>query len=469
MTGTVFVTGAGGFIGRTLLPRLLAAPGIRVKALFRRSGAAATAAGELGAEIVTGDLLQPSGWRSALEGVDTVVHLAAATGRAAPADYERANVRATRKLLAASRVAGVRRFLYVSTIAAGYADQSYYPYARTKARAEALVVQSGLAFAIVRPTLVLGADSPIWLTLRKIAGLPVIPLPQKGRAVSVQPVHVDDVARGIALVLETTRFQSEVFDLGGPDLMPFAAFLSDIHRAATGKPARIVPVPLAPIRLMLALMEPVLRPVMPVTAGQLAVFANDSTATPNWLLDQLRSGMATTEQTIELLADPPRANPGAPPRPPARPLTDDDRQVLHAEAALFGRYLVGVPPDAYATRHYVAAAVEYGLALDSDLAPFDRTMLSIARKGQLLTRIADAYSAILHRGGALRRKLVMLAAILEHAAPTGELFDRPRGDGAGGALLGLLGLGAGFGLSLAAGLVLFLPIRLARGAGARRA
>jgi len=474
MTGAVFVTGAGGFIGRALLPRLLASPERRIKALYRRPDSAVRSAAGPTMEIVAGDLLQPSGWRAALEGVETVIHLAAATGRAAPAEYERANFRATRKLLAACRAAGVRRFLYVSTIAAGYPDQSYYPYARTKARAEALVVSSGLDFAIVRPTLVLGADSPIWLTLRKIAGLPVIPLPRKGRPVSVQPVHVDDVVRGIAMLLDAGRFQGEVFELGGPDAMPFSAFLSDIHRAVTGKPARIVPVPLVPIRLLLALVEPVLRPLMPVTAGQLAVFANDSTAAPNWLLDRLRDGIATTEGTIARLTEMPPAGPAAPAarppsRAPARALTDDAKRALEVECALFGRYLVGVSPNAYASRHYVEASARHGLAVDADLAPFDRAMLAVAREGRLLTRCADAYSAILHRGGALRRKLIVLAAILEHAAPTSELFDRPKGNGVAGALLGLLGHGAAFGLALIAGLMIFLPVRLLRSAGAGNA
>ncbi len=470
MTEVVFITGAGGFVGRSLVPLLLGATNRRIKTLHRQP-VVDGAAREAGPEVIAGDLLEPSGWRGALDGVDTVIHLAALTGRAAPAAYERANVEATRNLLDACKAAGVRRFLYVSTIAAGYADQSYYPYARTKARAETLVRDSGLDFTIIRPTLVLGADSPIWLTLCKIAALPVIPLPQKSRPVAVQPVHVDDVVRGIALVLDSGRFQGENFDLGGPDPLPFAEFLSEIHRALCAKPARIFAVPLAPIQLMLALMEPVLRPLMPVTAGQLAVFANDSTASPNWLLDELRDGTATTAQTIARLTDPPPKGPGAsrigsPTSPPTRPLTDDARRILEAECALFGRYLIGMSPNAYVTAKYLGAAAAHGLAFDADLAPFDRAMLSVARKGRMFTRWADAYSAILHRGGALRRKLVALAAILEHAPPTSEAFDRPRGNGPVGALLALFLHGAGFGLSLIAGALIFLPIRLVRGASA---
>ena len=102
-----------------------------------------------------------------------MVHLAALTGRAAPEEYKRVNVDGTSVLLQACKAAKVRRFLHVSTIAAGYPDQRYYPYATTKAQAESLVRESGLDLAIVRPTLVLGEKSPIWNTL--------VPIPEGRR------------------------------------------------------------------------------------------------------------------------------------------------------------------------------------------------------------------------------------------------------------------------------------------------
>ena len=88
-----------------------------------------------------------------------MVHLAAVTGRAAPADYRRVNVDGTRALLRACTAAKVRRFVHMSTIAAAYAEQRYYPYAKSKSEAEALVRDSGMDFSIIRPTLVLGARS----------------------------------------------------------------------------------------------------------------------------------------------------------------------------------------------------------------------------------------------------------------------------------------------------------------------
>jgi len=350
----------------------------------------------------------------------------------------------------------------VSTIAAGYPDKRHYPYAVTKAKAEPLVRESGLAHTIIRPTLVLGARSPIWHTLRKIAKLPVLPLPQSRRPVSVQPIHADDVARGIAMVLESGRFESEVLELGGPRPLPFAEFIEIVQIALRGEAGRIVRVPIWPMRSALALMEPALRPLMPVTAGQLALFANDSTASENWLLAQLRAGMPTVEAMIADLVDLEDASSKEAPatRPIKRrslPMTDGARIVLEQECRKFAACLVRAEPSAYVIEQYAKAAHRHGLAFDQGFTRFDRIVLWLARKGPLLTRCADAYCALFHRRGALRRKLIVLAAILEHVAPTNEAFDvtpqcHPAAD-----VLRLAAYSLTSGGSLVAGAVVLLP------------
>jgi NADH dehydrogenase len=464
MAESVFVTGAGGFIGGILLRHLSSGPHGLVKALMRRP--ASPNASDLDtprAQEVIGDLLDPDSYRGALAGCGTVVHLAAATGKARPRDCERVNVEGTRVLLEACKSAGVRRFLYVSTIAAGYPDQRYYAYAKTKARAEQLVRESGLACAVVRPTLVLGEGSPIWRTLLRIARLPVIPLPQGSRPVSVQPIHADDVARGIALLMDSDRFDGEVLDLGGPRPLPFAEFLGLVQLELRGEAGRIVRVPLRPVRTMLALMEPMLRPPMPVTAGQLALFANDSTATENWLLAALRPGMPSTEAMIEALVESAdgdggsRSRVAATPRRQGRTMSVGSRRVLEKECRTFAAYLLGASPGAYVREHYERAAYAHGLAFDGDFTRFDRITLALARKAPLFARCADAYCALFHPRGALRRKLIVLAAILEHAAPTSEAFDRTSPGSAVLAALSLAAYASTFAASLLLGAVVLAP------------
>ena len=93
---------------------------------------------------MTGDLSAPDVWTARLAGCETVLHLAAVTGKARTADFHAINAEGTRVLLERARAAGVSRFIFVSSIAAGFADQRHYPYAVSKVEAEQAVLASGL-------------------------------------------------------------------------------------------------------------------------------------------------------------------------------------------------------------------------------------------------------------------------------------------------------------------------------------
>jgi nucleoside-diphosphate-sugar epimerase len=456
----IFVTGASGFIGKNLIQRHAVLANRKIRILTRL----ATAEHEPrdgSVERVVGDLLKSETYQEALVGCDAVVHMAAATGRATPEEYHRVNVEGTRKLLQACKTAGVSKFLHVSTIAAGYSNQRYYDYAKTKAQAEALVMESGLDYLIVRPTLVLGENSPIWKTLAKIAGLPIIPLPE-GQPVLVQPIEVNDVVRGIEHLLARERFDGEILELGGPDQMPFREFLQLIQSALRGSPGKIVSVPLAPIRFGLAAIEPLLRPFMPVTAGQLAVFANNSVASDNWLHSELRADMPSTKETIAALVDggdkgDDRNSRVARQMGEVSPLPERSQLILDEECRTFTTYLAGTLPSRYIQECYATAARTHGLAKDEGISCVDRAALKVARRGRFFARSADAYCALFCRNGALRRKLVLLAAILEHAAPTSEAFDRVAPSNIIRVLISLAAYGLAFCVSLLLGAAVLLP------------
>ncbi|MGE3142322.1 MAG: NAD-dependent epimerase/dehydratase family protein [Hyphomonadaceae bacterium] len=452
MKPLLFVTGAGGFIGARLVARLCAA-GWRVRALVRQ----APAEGLADAEIVLGDLERPESYAHALDDVDTLIHLAAITGSAPPARFRRVNVEGSAALIAAAKAAGVRRIAFISSIAAGYANKRFYPYARSKEEAEALVAASGLAFAILRPTIVLAAEAPIWASITRIARLPLIPLPQGARPVRVQPVHVDDVVRAIEIVLDREAFAGETLDVGGPDPEYFADFLQEVRRALTGSAPPVVRAPAGPVRYALACMEPALRPLLPMTAGQLALFVNDSDARPSWLMEALRPGMPSAKALVRRLT----ARADEPPPPPAPSQSPPpDTAALRAEGDVFTRYLTGAGAGDAVAAHYARAMAARGLADDAAFTPFDRICLAFARSGPFQARCADAYCALLARGGALRRKLVALAAILESRAPASDLFDRPAQTSPIGAALALIPLGAAFAGSFLIGFAVLTGKRL---------
>lgn len=209
----VLVTGASGFIGRSLCAELTRR-GCDVLALLRRPAAGPWSSVVL-AELGAGSMSAAS-----LEGVDTIFHLAGkahvkARSAAEVREYEAVHVHGTRSLLVAAREAGVRRFVLLSSVKAmgeGGEDtrdedspcDPQSPYGITKLEAERLVLEElPLPCPVVlRPALVYGAGSKgnLDLMIRAVRkGLfPAIAFPPNARSM----IHVVDVVRACLLAAD---------------------------------------------------------------------------------------------------------------------------------------------------------------------------------------------------------------------------------------------------------------------------
>jgi nucleoside-diphosphate-sugar epimerase len=272
MNGPLFLTGASGFVGRRVVGALAAAGHADVRLLARDPARLPTPL-PAGWRAVRGTLSDPAAWQAALPGCAGVLHLAASTGKASRREHFAVNRDGTAALLAAAERAGVRRFLLVSSVAAGYSDRRWYHYAESKAAAEALVRRSAMEHLIVRPTLVLGPGSPLLASLGRLALLPV-PLRFGAGRVEVQPIHGDDLAELLVAALALERWDGRIITAGGPQALPIRELLAAIRRARGRAPRAPLALPLGPLRALLGTLEPLLRPVLPFTAGQLAFFAN---------------------------------------------------------------------------------------------------------------------------------------------------------------------------------------------------
>src|SRR6185436_3112229 len=194
----VLVTGAGGFIGRALVGRLRAA----------------------GAEVVrVRDLARDPVWDGAARRCGGMVHLAnIAHARVDRAELERVNVEGTRRLAEQALAAGVRRFVYVSSIkvhgnespAGGFSAASAIDpadaYGETKARAERALREleaQGLQLTILRPPLVYGASVRAnFLALARAVDRR-LPLPLASVRNRRSLVYVGNLADAIVRCLET--------------------------------------------------------------------------------------------------------------------------------------------------------------------------------------------------------------------------------------------------------------------------
>jgi len=196
----VLVTGASGFIGQALVGALTEA-GMDVLGLSRsRDG---------DARYRRADVTDPASLAGVCTGQDVVFHLAGIAHTQAPgASHEAVTVGGTRALVSEALRAGVRHFIYVSSIKAVCSEDEY---AQSRFRAEELVRAAGFAAcAIVRPALVYSAGMRGNLDrLMKVARWRVpLPLPQGGALRSL--VHRDDVVR-VLLALASAPKESVAY------------------------------------------------------------------------------------------------------------------------------------------------------------------------------------------------------------------------------------------------------------------
>jgi nucleoside-diphosphate-sugar epimerase len=218
----VFLTGGTGFIGGEVARRLRGR-GDTVRALVRDPSRAA-ALTRLGCDLVVGDLSDEAALGAACAGADAVVHGAAVYEVGVPAERRPAlvdtNVGGTERVLGAALSAGVRRAVYVSTVAVfgntrgqvvdeGWTRPADVPvtsvYEQTKAQAHRRaheIADRGLPLVVVQPGVVYGPGDPSTfgeLLRRFLHGrLPALPFPDLG----ITPVHRDDVVDGVLLALD---------------------------------------------------------------------------------------------------------------------------------------------------------------------------------------------------------------------------------------------------------------------------
>jgi nucleoside-diphosphate-sugar epimerase len=249
-TRTVLVTGATGFIGTSLVTRLLS-DGRHVRVLVRVP-ASATRLAQQGAEVVRGDITDRHAVCAAVDGVGVVYHLAGKllSPGIPHSEYTRTHVEGTKLLLARCRAApALERFVHCSTTGvlgptgdrpAGE-DAPMRPtniYESTKAEAERAVRErwtEGFPAVIARPGLVYGpGDLHLLPLFRSVLQRRFRPI---GRdKVWLHPIYIDDMTEALVRCGEHHAAVGECFHLAGPEPVPIAELAGAIARAAGRRP-----------------------------------------------------------------------------------------------------------------------------------------------------------------------------------------------------------------------------------------
>jgi nucleoside-diphosphate-sugar epimerase len=259
----IALTGATGFIGRHLvgeLPR----HGFRIRVLLRRP--AEVPPGASGAVI--GDIAKPRNMADALRGVDAVIHSAgiahAMTGRPED-DYRAINTEATLGLARAAERAGVRRFVFLSSIRAqcGPSHEGVLTeesvaaptdaYGRSKLAAEEGLAALGLDWVALRPVLVYGPGVRGNMgALVRVARSPW-PLPLGGLTGRRSILAVENLASAIAAVLAAPGPLRRPLIVADPEPLTVPEMVGAL-RAGLSRPPGLVPVPAGLLRAAASLL-----------------------------------------------------------------------------------------------------------------------------------------------------------------------------------------------------------------------
>ena len=252
----VLLTGATGLLGGALLDLLLS-EGHEARCLVRHESRNVSRLDASRVDISWGDANDAGDLRRALDGVDSLIHVAGI--EYAPAVVE------------AARAAGVARLVAVGSTSA---HSAYEFRSGPKKRMEGVVRGSGLDWTIVRPTMIYGSelDKNVHRLLRFLDRSPVFPVFGPGTNLW-QPVYHEDCARGVYEALVQPAAVRRSYDLPGAEPLPYATLVETAARAL-GREPRLVRLPLEPIRRALAVAE-TLRLPLPVKSEQVLRLRED--------------------------------------------------------------------------------------------------------------------------------------------------------------------------------------------------
>jgi uncharacterized protein YbjT (DUF2867 family) len=303
---TIAIIGANGHLGLKLISALQQQP---VKALVRSAGAARTVAAHIAEHqlenvtIEVVDYHDTQQMEQALGGAGYLVHLVGIIKESAANTFANAHIQANQVLCAALAASDLQRLCHLSILGAD--DDSHNACLRSRAAAERILLDSGVATLILRIPMVLGGDDYASHALRKRAHAS---LNFSFRAGSLeQPIAASDVLAAILKDIDRTQqgaaIAAQLLELAGPQSLSRAQ-LYQRAAAAVGKRTHVISLPLwCGMGLAWLLEKLSARP--PVTRAMLGVLDHDDNIDPQPAATELGISLTSLDATLrECLAQP---------------------------------------------------------------------------------------------------------------------------------------------------------------------
>ena len=290
----VLVTGATGFVGRRVVAELKGRH--QVRALVHTAGRERVFS-DRSVEVSYGSISDRSALAEAFYDVDAVVHLVGIIRQGRGRTFDMVNHLAAAAVVAAAKAAKVQHFVQMSAIGAG-PDQSY-SYLLSKWQGEQEVVKSGLAYTILRSSIMFGEGDEFLNALAALVQVfPVVPMIGPGRN-RFQPIAVEDVARCVAISLERSRLRGRTVEIGGPEQFTYNELVGIVARTL-GKRRLRIHIPVWAAYLATKLVQAVQsRP--PITTDQLRMISIRNVAEPGVVEDEFGFTPRNLEGNIDYI------------------------------------------------------------------------------------------------------------------------------------------------------------------------
>jgi NADH dehydrogenase len=406
---TILVTGAGGFIGKDIV-RCLLENKFRVRAMIR-GPANFPFIRNPNLEVAYGDMCDLESLRIATRGVSAVIHLAAAKSDEI---YSYAvNVKGTENLIEACLASGCERIINMSTQSVKIKIKG--KYASTKKEAEDVLHGSGLQVTSLRPSIVYGEEQlgVFGTVLKYILSLPFVPVLGDGKWITA-PVYIQDVSEAVIACIRNNITVGRIYDIGGPDLMNFDDFIDkicfelDLRRAKVHIPFRMS---LTIARLAAKIMKAPPLTVSNVLGSNQDTDIDIEPAKRDFGFSPrgIDSGLKKVVASIKRQKDPVAIT--------FKKSTSYDEE-LKAESIIMGRYLIGDDPPEDLIERYLRA----------NKILFDKSRgevpgeLKILHSHPSLLPFMDAAAGVISRDSLIRKKLLLMTAILETSPLHADYF-----------------------------------------------
>lgn len=239
----ILVTGATGYIGGRLVPRLLEM-GHSVRCLVRDPARLQGRPWHDDVEIVSGDVLQPASLAPAMQGATAAYYLVHSLG--AGSGFQERDIMAARNFAAASRDAGIQRIIYLGGLAEASAGLS--EHLRSRQQTGDALRTAGVPVTEFRAGVIVGSGSVSFEMIRYLAERVPVMICPRWVYTRTQPISIRDVLEYLTAALAVPQSTGRIIEIGGAEVVTYGEMMMT-YAEVRGLRRWMIPVPVLTPRL----------------------------------------------------------------------------------------------------------------------------------------------------------------------------------------------------------------------------